>query len=142
MGEIEVYFLPKGHTHGQIDQMFSRLAHFLKRMPPKTLPELCWCLYQAYNQPSKPRRLSRNPVKPPGPVRERIPVKSTIIDSVVDVNHFLNCLHPDTTRVFKGRDNTFKLHGSHAFRFALNADGDVTISVKQWAADVAWQVKI
>ena len=137
---IEVYFLPVGHTHGQIDQLFSRLSVFLKRLPAKTLPELCWSLYQAYNQPSKPRRVPRNPRKERPLARERVPVKSTVIDSVVDVNEWLMKVNPNTTRVFKSKKNTFKLKKSHGFKFELNRDGDVMISSKEWASTVEWEV--
>lgn len=139
---VEIYFLPKGHTHGQIDQMFSRLAMFLKRLPAKTLPELCWALYQAFNAPSKPTRVARNPRKTPSKARERIPVKTATIESVVDVNYWLESLHPTTTKVFNGVANTFRLHGSHAFRLCLNDQGDVTLSAKEWAADLVWEVDI
>jgi hypothetical protein len=50
---IEIYFLPVGHTHGQIDQMFSALSKYLKTFPAKTLPELLYSLAQAYNNQKK-----------------------------------------------------------------------------------------
>lgn len=51
--ECEVYFLLVGHTHGQIDQMFSVLARFLKFHPAKTLPELAWALWYNFFNPDK-----------------------------------------------------------------------------------------
>ena len=135
-----MYFLPVGHTHGQIDQLFSRLSFFLKRMPAKTLPELCWSLYQAYNQPSKPRRVPRNPRKNVAPAKERVAVKATVVDSVVDVVHWLNQINPKVTKVFSGKKNTFKLKNTHAFRMWLEPSGDVHIAAKTYASDPEWKV--
>ena len=137
---IEVYFLPVGHTHGQIDQLFSRLSFFLKRMPAKTLPELCWSLYQAYNQPSKPRRVPRNPRKNQAPMKERVPVRASVVDSVVDVVHWSHQIHPNVTKVFARKKNTFKLKDTHAFRMWLEPDGDVHIASKTYAVDPEWKV--
>lgn len=141
---IEVYFLPVGHTHGQIDQMFSRLAVFLKRMPAKTLPELRWALYQAFNKPGKASRLSRNPRKEADPAkpppRLRVPVVSTVVDSVVDIAQWLHEMMPPQSKVFQGRDKRFTLKDSHAFKLQLNAFQDVEISSKNYAVDPVWQV--
>ena len=109
-------------------------------MPAKTLPELCWSLYQAYNQPTKPRRVPRNPRKNQAPAKERVPVKATVVDSVVDVTHWLHNIHPKQTKVFVGRKNTFKLKDTHAFRMWLQPDGDVYIAAKTYAASPEWTV--
>ena len=111
-------------------------------MPAKSLPELCWSLYQAYNQPTKPRRVARNPRKNRAPAKERVPVKATVVDSVVDVSHWLRPINPNTTKVFASRENTFKLKDSHAFRMWLQPNGDVHIAVKEFAVQPEWQVYI
>lgn len=139
METIECYFLPVGHTHGQIDQMFSRLSVFLnRRWQAKTLPELQWCLYQSYNNPAKSRRVSRNPRKPPNAQRERIPVTSSVIDSVVDVAHWLEPMNPNINGTFTR--GAVPLRGVHAFQFKRSTHGDVLLSSKEWASSPAWQV--
>ncbi len=137
---IEIYFLVKGHTHGQIDQLFSRLALWLKRLPAKTLAELRWSLYQCYNRPSQSMRRSRNPRKPQV-ARERVPVKTFIVDSVVDVANWLAPINPHKTGKLNGQ-NTYNLHETHAFRLDLVNDGDVQLSSKTYARDEHWQVNI
>ncbi len=145
---IEVYFLPKGHTHGQIDQFFSRLAVFLRRMPGKTLAELRWALYQAYNKPSQVSRAPRNPRGPLSEkaaakaLRSRVPVVSHIIESVVDVAHWLKKMNPSVTNKFKKTATQFNLRKTHAFKFELNAKQEVVISAKNYAVDKEWLVTI
>lgn len=53
---IYVNFLPIGHTHGQIDQMFSKLANYLKHSPAKTFPELLYAMYKCFNNPGSTRK--------------------------------------------------------------------------------------
>ena len=38
--EVWVNFLPKGHTHEDIDQMFSVISHAFDYNPPRSLPEM------------------------------------------------------------------------------------------------------
>jgi hypothetical protein len=136
---IEVYFLLVGHTHGQIDQFFSRFALFLSRLPAKTLPELCWSLYHAYNRPSASRRVARNPRKAQPEVRKRVPVKSFVVDSVVDVSSWLLKLNPTKNGTFKG-STKYPLQNKHAFKFEL-VNGAVQISSKTFSTDQDWTVQ-
>ena len=47
--EIIVSFLPVGHTHEDIDQLFSRVSLYMERNDAATLQEFCQCVRQAYN---------------------------------------------------------------------------------------------
>ncbi len=123
---IEIYFLPVGHTHGQIDQLFSRLSVFLKRLPAKTLPELCWSLQQAFFN-TKKHNLTCNYVK-------KKPI-SVVIDSVTDVNLWLQGL------LDKTQQKNWNLNASLAYQFCLNDSGNgVLLKSKLLAVNSDWQV--
>src|SRR3954454_24271676 len=79
---IEIYFLPKGHTHGEIDQMFSCLARFLAKNPAKSLPELMFSLQEAYNNRRKKKAKKQ---AQSGDLKQDKSVTCQIIDTVVDV---------------------------------------------------------
>jgi hypothetical protein len=85
-------------------------------------------------------RRSRNPRKPQV-ARERVPVKTFIVDSVVDVANWLAPINPHKTGKLNGQ-NTYNLHETHAFRLDLVNDGDVQLSSKTYAQDKHWQVNI
>ena len=121
--------------------MFSRLSLFLKRLPAKTLPELQWSLYQAFNQPAKCRRRATAENKNDRTPQVRIPVKSFVVETVVDTKEWLAPMNPYLNGTFKGAGRTYVLQGTHAFKFARNQDGDVTLGGKKWATDPMWLVR-
>lgn len=47
--EIRVSFLPVGHTHTDIDQMFSRFSKYLQEHDALTLPHLLQQCKKAYS---------------------------------------------------------------------------------------------
>ncbi len=83
---VKIYFLPVGHTHGQIDQLFSVYSTYLKWNPAKTLAELCQNLYLAYNNPKKKYKVSKKKKIVVEEAKEvpKVPVRTEIMDSVVD----------------------------------------------------------
>jgi hypothetical protein len=129
---IEIYFLPVGHTHGQIDQMFSRISVFLRRFPAKTLPELMYCLSQAYNNPTKKKAKK---AKAENKVQDK-EVTSVVIDSCVDVKTWTEDLIDNTQK------RRMALSGSHAFQFQLNPTNpdEVLVRSKEWASDPVFLV--
>jgi hypothetical protein len=130
---IEVYFLPVGHTHGQIDQMFSCLAILLKRLPAKTLPELCFSLQEAYNNPKKKKAKKQRRQKDGEVKRQDKQVNIQVIDSVVDVATWLKSL------INKEGKKNMTLRDSHAFQLKRDQTGEVVlIRSKQWAANSTW----
>lgn len=139
---IEVYFLPVGHTHGQIDQMFSCLAKWLKRWPASTLEELQESLNQCYNNPTKiATKITRKPQKTRAPVHEDKQVKghrvySEVVDSVVDVDTWLEGLEVPQAR------SNYKLRLSHAFQLTLDSSRQrVLLKTKQYAENLHWMVR-
>jgi len=67
-------FLPVGHTHEDIDQMFSRFSHKLKINPPRTIPELIYTLPRSY------ANLDANDIE--------------VVDNVVDLRSWLSHCPP------------------------------------------------
>ena len=140
---VEVYFLPVGHTHGQIDQMFSCLSKWLKRYPASTLEELQASLYECYNNP-KPRvtTVNRKPKPKRAPVHGDKPVKghpviSEVVDDVVDVDSWLHGLE------IEGARRLYQLHGSHALQLTLDSTRQkVILKTKQYADNQDWLVCI
>ena len=123
---IEIYFLPVGHTHGQIDQLFSRLSVFLKRLPAKSLPELCWSLEQAFFNKKKAKRPSNYVKKKPITV---------VIDRVTDANLWLKGL------LDQHEKSKWNLSRSLGYQFSLTGSGDgVLLKSKEKAAFPDWQV--
>lgn len=51
---VVVSFLPVGHTHEDIDQLFSRIAQLLRKSIVKTVPELMELLKKAFTKEGKP----------------------------------------------------------------------------------------
>jgi hypothetical protein len=130
---IEIYFLPKGHTHGQIDQMFSCFSQFLKKLPAKTLMELTYSLQLAYNhhrkKKAKKQASSTDAKKDPE-------VNVQVIESVIDVVSWLR-----STEIPNARRN-MKLQDSHAFQLQLDSSGDkVLCRSKEWAVNKEWLVR-
>ena len=138
---IEVYFLPVGHTHGQIDQMFSCLAKWLDKWPANTLEELQASLNACYNNPkpsltttNRKPNLKRAPVQGDKPVTGH-PVHSEVVDSVVDVDKWLEGLE------IKGAKKLYRLRDSHAFQLSLDSTRQkVILKTKQYAANEDWLV--
>lgn len=56
---IEIYFLPKGHSHDDQDQVFSRLSVYLKTHPARTISELQHCFTQCYDPTPIPLNVTR-----------------------------------------------------------------------------------
>ena len=141
---VEVYFLPVGHTHGQIDQMFSCLAKWLKKWPASTLEELQASLNECYNNPKKTvTTLNRksNPKRASVHTDEQSvtghPVISEVVDSVVDVDKWLEGLEDPTAR------KHYTLKGSHAFQLTLDSTRTkVILKTKQYADNEHWLVWI
>ena len=53
---IEINYLPKGHTHENVDRFFSFAWHMLEKFPALTLEELLKLFDQAYtDQQLKPK---------------------------------------------------------------------------------------
>ncbi len=126
MKRIEIYFLPVGHTHGQIDQMFSRLSVFLKRLPAKTLPELQWSLEQSYFKTKKEKR--------PSPYLKKKPI-TQVIDSVTDSGTWLQGLLNEDEK------KKWNLVDSLAYQLVLNESQDgVYLKSKALAANDKWMV--
>lgn len=118
--------MPVGHTHGQIDQMFSRLSVFLKRLPAKTLPELQWSLEQAYFKTKKKKRPSLYIKKKPITV---------VIDSVTDCGDWLDGL------LIEEEKKKWNLADSLAYQLVPNASQDgVFLKSKALAANDEWMV--
>ena len=82
--EIRLYFLPVGHTHGQIDQYFSVYSVYLRRNSAKALAELRHALFLAYNNPKKKYKKytpKKKKEEKEEPVRQRIPVYTEVMTS-------------------------------------------------------------
>lgn len=125
---IEIYFLPVGHTHGQIDQMFSRLSVFLKRLPAKSLPELQWSLEEAYFKTKQQKR--------PCTYLKKKPI-TQVIDTVTDVNTWLDGL------LDLDEKKKWNLKDSLAYQFLLNDNLDgVYLKSKILAANTDWKVNL
>ncbi len=140
---IEVYFLPVGHTHGQIDQFFSVYSVYLKRNPAKTLVELRQNLYLAYNNPKKKyRKYTPKKKKKEQEIVEdqkevpKVPVNTQVIDSVVDFSNWLNDF------LVKEEKKSMVLKDSHAFKLVNDSMNPEVVLVfsKQYAATNSWKV--
>lgn len=126
MKRIEIYFLPVGHTHGQIDQMFSRLSVFLKRLPAKTLPELQWSLEQAYFKNKTHKR--------PLPYLKKSPI-TQVIESVTDVGAWIDGLLNEDEK------KKWNLTDSLAYQLLPNeAQDSVFLKSKALANNPDWKV--
>jgi len=134
--KIEIYFLPVGHTHGQIDQMFSCLSRYLKFKPAKTLPELCHSLHIAYNNPTKSK--AKKQKKQEGGEEKKAPDKEVItqiINTVVDIKTKVEAME------IKGARKKMTLKDSQAFMLERHRNGnDVIVRSKQWASSGNWLV--
>nr|XP_006821263.1 PREDICTED: uncharacterized protein LOC102800784 [Saccoglossus kowalevskii] len=60
--EIYVSFLPVGHTHENVDQMFSKISARLQHNNTYTLNDLEDIVTASYTPPIKPRSLSKQPL--------------------------------------------------------------------------------
>lgn len=128
MKRIEIYFLPVGHTHGQIDQMFSRLSVFLKRLPAKTLPELQWSLEQAYFKTKTQKR--------PSSYVKKTPI-TQVIDSVTDVSAWLDGF------LDQDEKKKWNLTDSLAYQLLPNeAQDSVFLKSKALANNPDWKVNL
>ena len=59
--EVYVSFLPKGHTHEDIDQMFSRIAKYLRGhdcLSPRAFTDIVQCAYKYNGKPAKTEHLT------------------------------------------------------------------------------------
>jgi hypothetical protein len=131
---IEIYFLPKGHTHGQIDQMFSCFSQYLKKFPAKTLPELLFGLFQSYNNSKKKKARKQTLL---GDEKKDLPVITQVVDQVVDFTTWLESME------IPGARGKMGLPLSHAFQLQLHETGDkVLVKSKQWAVSLEWLVSL
>jgi hypothetical protein len=130
---IEIYFLPVGHTHGQIDQMFSNFSQFLKKWPAKTLLELCFSLKESYNNRNK-RKAKKQAMSSED--KRDTEVNIQVIDNVVDVVSWLQSME------IKGSRSHLTLRDSHAFQLQLDTSGNhVIVRSKQYAVLKEWLVR-
>lgn len=166
--ECEVYFLLVGHTHGQIDQMFSVLAKSLKYHPAKTLPELAWALWHNFFNPDKAKRKAMVPRQRAPSTSDNIPILPDYLaqnPSVEeDKQEGLPLPKINQPKVSKCRVHTeiidsvvdiaswlsvfgpiakdqMRLRDSHAFKLELSQDKkQVLMYSKQYASLRNWQV--
>jgi hypothetical protein len=130
---IEIYFLLKGHTHGQIDQMFSCFSQLLKKLPAKTLMELLYSLRLSYNNHKKKKAKKQ---QNSNDEKRDAEVNVQVVDTVVDVVSWL-----DGTEIPGARRN-MKLKDSHAFQLQLDSSGDQVICrSKEFAVNKEWLVR-
>jgi hypothetical protein len=131
---IEIYFLLVGHTHGQIDQMFSCFAQYLKKFPAKTIPELCFGLHESYNN-AKKRKAKKQTYQ--GEEKKDKPVNTQVIDTVVDVVTWLQTIEIPRAK------NNMGLRKSHAFQLKLDISKDlVLVRSKEYSVSPDWLVFI
>jgi hypothetical protein len=127
-----MYFLAKGHTHGQIDQMFSVFSQYLKKHPARTLLELCFGLLTSYNNSNKKKAKKQ---AQEGEHKKDTEVNIQVVDSVVDVVSWLKSME------IKGARKDMGLRKSHAFQIQLNPTKDVVlVRSKEWAVSTEWLV--
>jgi hypothetical protein len=130
---IELYFLPVGHTHGQIDQMFSCFSQFLKKWPAKTLLELCYSLKESYNNRKKKKAKKQREISED---KRDAEINIQVIDNVVDVISWLQEME------IKGARSHLVLRDSHAFQLQLDYSGEnVIVRSKQYAVLKEWLVR-
>jgi hypothetical protein len=133
LSTIEIYFLPIGHTHGQIDQMFSCFSQFLKKWPAKTLLELCCSFKESYN--NRKKKKAKKQAQSSEEKRDA-EVNIQVIDNVVDVVSWLQSME------IKGARARLVLKDSHAFQLQLdNSGNNVLVRSKQWAVLKEWLVR-
>jgi hypothetical protein len=116
--EIELSFLPVGHTHEDIDQLFSRIAIRLQGHDAKTRQELYALVREAYTFRAKDGS---------GTVHS-IPVRCYHLDKVANMSAWLE-------RWMNPIHNQSATNLRH-FRFTAHADG-ACISTKEWC-DEPW----
>jgi hypothetical protein len=128
--------MPKGHTHGQIDQMFSNLSQYLKIHPAKTIPELRHSFFLSYNNPVK-RKAKKQKKQEPDEAKRSSPAITELIETVVDVASWLAPLEIKTAR------RGFGLHKSHAFQLVTGPTNRdiILIRGKEWAMNEQWLVR-
>jgi hypothetical protein len=131
---VEIYFLAKGHTHGQIDQMFSVFSRYLKVHPARTLPELCFGLRTSYNNEKKKKAKKQAEA---GEGKKDLEVTNQVVDTVIDVVTWLESLE------IKGARKRMGLQRSHAFQLQLGPMKDVVlVRSKEWAVSPEWLVSL
>ena len=150
MDVIEIYFLCVGHTHGQIDQMFSCFARFIRLHPTRTLPELSYALkataesyYKRSGRSRAPHKETAEELKKPFKQRKvrldthrKEPVKIQVIESVVDVASWLE------TFLEPSEKHNVEITKKHAFQLTRAGKDGVDLRTKMWAADAEWLVSL
>ena len=115
---IEVHFLPVGHTHEDIDQMFSRLATYFRGHNAITLAEMMEACRAAF---------------------KALPMKTVEITEVAQFKQMVE--EADCMRPMKGTAYILTHAGQSAplsFRFTLE-DDDVIVQYKHCSSDETWK---
>jgi hypothetical protein len=92
--EIIISFLPKGHTHEDVDQLFSRLSVYLRRHDAHCRDALCRAFEQAYT------------------TKDAVPLRALYVDRL---SNFSGWIHPYLNHKFFEGISTY-----HQFRFEFN----------------------
>ncbi|KAK3735320.1 hypothetical protein QZH41_018723 [Actinostola sp. cb2023] len=114
--KIEVSFLPVGHTHIDVDQMFSRLSVAISRRGAKTYQDLLRHIRICHNQ--NQGEVNQEGAKP----------QFARIDNVYAIREWLQpcCKEMHALRDF------------HQFAFVRNDQGQCIIDFKPWCSGSSW----
>ena len=124
--QVKIGFLPVGHTHEDIDQLFSCVSRHLKRRNALTVPGKCpetcvdVCILFSFGSVVGLAEVIKTSFTPEP--------TTLILDSVVDVKGWM-------------KDVTPALHDhlkAHHFKFNRNEEGECKMFYKEWSTDKFW----
>ena len=122
--EVILSYLPVGHTHEDIDQLFSRIATYLRRHDARARKEF----HEAFCQACRSKTWGNGP--------EAVPSISESIDYCANFSHLVVqegfCVKDATNEKKNKRDGLTKFHQIKIFK---NAAGTVQMLVKKWCGE-------
>ena len=111
--EVEMHFLMKGHTHEDVDRMFSFIRKKLQKLSALTVEALIKLMEDAYGQQAQPPE----------------------IEELKHVWDWKTWLQQYTSKLSHHTDY-------RAFRFSRGPDGKVMMQVKKSGTDAAWSIGV
>lgn len=114
--QILVSFLPVGHTHIDVDQMFSRLSVAISRRGAKTYQDLLRHIRMCHNQ--NQGEVNQKGAKP----------QFARLDNMFAIREWLQPYS----------EGMHRLRNFHQFSFTRDDNGNSIIDLKPWCADSSW----